>query len=174
MTNLAPESRERYRAQAHGDRQGLWHRPSPTRPSSALAPPEAAWRKLHEAEQAAAAIPARTRLGDITPDMARLETEVKQITHAIRMAAYNAETTVARALQDHYTRAADEAYTLIREALTTSGDIIPAGGELLIRLDPLIAPRRTRALAALCHSTFAGSVLTSHFGWHNRRQDRSD
>ncbi len=29
-------------------------------------------------------------------------------------------------------------------------DIIPGNGELLIRLDPLTAPRRTQALAALC------------------------
>ena len=114
------------------------------------APAETAWRELEEAEQAAAAIPARTRLGDITPDMARLETEVKQITHAIRMAAYNTETTLARALTGYYARAEDEAYALIREALVTSGDIIPGHGQLLIRLDPLTAPRRTRALAALC------------------------
>ena len=79
-----------------------------------------------------------------------LEAEVKQITHAIRMAAYNTQTTLARALHGHYARAEDEAYALIREALTTSGDIIPAHGELLIHLDPLTAPRRTRALAALC------------------------
>ncbi len=114
------------------------------------APVEAACQELDAAERAAAEIPARIRLGDITPDMARLDTEVKQITHAIRMAAYNAETTLARALNGHYARSEDEAYALIREALTASGDIIPASGELLIRLDPLTAPRRTRALAALC------------------------
>lgn len=95
-------------------------------------------------------MPARTWLADIAPDMKRLETEIKQITHAIRMAAYNAETTLARALHGHYARAEDEAYALIREALTSSGDIIPSDGELLIRLDPLTAPRRTRALAVLC------------------------
>ena len=95
-------------------------------------------------------MPARTRLGDIAPDMMRLETEIKQITHAIRMAAYNAETGLARALNGHYARAGDEAYALIREALVISGGIIPADGELLIRLDPLTAPRRTSALAALC------------------------
>ena len=33
-----------------------------------------------------------------------------------------------------------EAYALIREALTVSGDIIPGHGELLIRLHPLTAP----------------------------------
>ena len=62
----------------------------------------------------------------------------------------NAETTLARALHGHYARAGDEAYALIREALTIPGDIIPSPGELLIQLDPLTAPRRTQALAALC------------------------
>ena len=114
------------------------------------APVEAAWRELDEAGQAAAAIPARVALGTLAPDMARLDTETKQITHAIRMAAYNAETLLARALHGHYARASDEAYALIREALTVSGDICPGPGELLIRLDPLTAPRRTQALAALC------------------------
>ena len=114
------------------------------------APVEAAWAELHAAQDAAAAVPARIRLGEIAPDMVRLEAEVKQITHAIRMAAYNAETTLARALDGHYARAGDEAYALIREALTASGDICPGNGQLLIRLDPLTAPRRTQALAALC------------------------
>ena len=66
------------------------------------------------------------------------------------MAACNAETILARALDGHYARAGDEAYALIREALTASGDIRPGDGHLLIRLDPLTAPRRTQALAALC------------------------
>ena len=114
------------------------------------APVEAAWRDLDDAGQAAAAIPARVPLGELAPDMVRLDAETKQITHAIRMAAYNAETTLARALDGHYARAGNEAYALIREALTTSGDIHPGNSELLIRLDPLTAPRRTQALAALC------------------------
>jgi Transposase protein/Helix-turn-helix domain len=114
------------------------------------APVEAAHRELEEAEDAAAAVPARIRLREIAPAMVRLEAEVKQITHAIRMAAYNAETALARALDGSYARAGDEAYALIREALVTSGDIIPGHGELLIRLDPLTAPRRTQALATLC------------------------
>jgi transposase-like protein len=114
------------------------------------APVEAAHRELEAARDAAAAVPARIRLDQVAPDMVRLEAEVKQITHAIRMAAYNAETALARALDGHYARAGDEAYALIREALTASGDIIPGPGQLLIRLDPLTAPRRTQALAALC------------------------
>jgi hypothetical protein len=114
------------------------------------APVQAAWHDLDEAGQAAAAIPARIRLGTLAPDMVRLDAETKQITHAIRMAAYNAETLLARALDGHYARAGDEACALIREALTASGDIRPGPGQLLIRLDPLTAPRRTQALAALC------------------------
>ena len=134
------------------------HNPAPGQPVTITnqminaldAPVEAAHRELEAAQDAAAAVPARIRLAEIAPDMVRLEAEVKQITHAIRMAAYNAETTLARALDGHYARAGDEAYALIREALTASGDICPGNGQLLIRLDPLTAPRRTQALSALC------------------------
>jgi transposase-like protein len=133
------------------------------------APVEAAYQELEQADQAAAAIPARIPLGDLAPDMVRLDAETKQITHAIRMAAYNAETTLARALDGHYARAGDEAYALIREALTISGDIIPGPGQLLIRLDPLTAPRRTQALAALCdqlsqaQACYPGTSLALHY-----------
>ena len=129
------------------------------------APVRAAYDELEAAEAAAAATPARIRLGDLAPDMVRLDAETKQITHAIRMAAYNTETILARALNGHYARARDEAYALIREALTTSGDIHPGPGQLLIRLDPLTAPRRTQAMAALCEqlnqagSTYPGTDL---------------
>ena len=122
------------------------------------APVEAACLELEQAEQAAAAVPARVPLGTLAPDMVRLDAETKQITHAIRMAAYNAETALARALDGHYARAGDEAYALIREALTVSGDICPGPGELLIRLDPLTAPRRTQALAALCDQLTAAGA----------------
>jgi hypothetical protein len=114
------------------------------------APADAARRKLEAAQAAAKQIPAKISLAGHNPDMVRLDTEVKLITHAIRMAAYNAETALARILNGNYARAADEADALIREALTASGDIIPGDGTLTVRLDPLSAPRRTAALAALC------------------------
>jgi len=133
------------------------------------APVRAAYDELEAAEAAAAAAPARIRLGDLAPDMVRLDAETKQITHAIRMAAYNAETILARALDGHYARAGDEACALIREALATSGDICPGPGQLLIRLDPLTAPRRTQAMAALCEQlnqsgcTYPGTDLTLRY-----------
>jgi hypothetical protein len=114
------------------------------------APAEAARRKLEAAQDAAKKVPAKIPLGQHNPAQVRLDAETKLITHAIRMAAFNAEVILARALGGSYPRAGDEALALIREALAGSGDIIPSGGQLLVRLDPLSAPRRTRALAALC------------------------
>ena len=134
---------------------GHHHQPDDQRPGR---PCRGRLAGLQAAQDAAAAVPARIRLGEIAPDMVRLEAEVKQITHAIRMAAYNTETALARALDGHYARAGDEAYALIREALTISGDIIPGHGQLLIRLDPLTAPRRTQALAALCDQLTAAGA----------------
>ena len=122
------------------------------------APVDAARRKLSAAQAAAKATPAKIPLSQHNPDMVRLDAETKLITHAIRMAAYNAETILARALNGTYARAGDEAYALIREALTASGDIIPGDGTLTIRLDPLTAPRRTRAIAALCEQLNAAEV----------------
>jgi hypothetical protein len=114
------------------------------------APVDAARRDLQAAQAAARAIPAKIPLAEHNPDMVKLDTETKLITHAIRMAACNTETILARTLNGHYARAGDEACALIREALHTSGDITIDGSTLHIRLDPLSAPRRTHALAALC------------------------
>jgi hypothetical protein len=132
-------------------------------------PVDAAYAELGAAQANAADTPARLPLGDVAPGTVRLDTETKLITHAIRMAAYNTETALARALQGHYSRADDEAYALIREALTGAGDIEPAGNELRVRLEPLSAPRRTRALAALCQqlsttgTRYPGTSLTLRY-----------
>ena len=132
-------------------------------------PVEAARRELGATQAAAKATPAKIPLSQHSPGQVRLETETKLITHAIRMAACNAETILARALHGHYARAADEAFALIREALTASGDIIPGDGVLHVRLDPLTAPRRTRALTALCHqlnttqTRYPGTTLTLRY-----------
>src|SRR6266567_5262324 len=88
-------------------------------------PVAAARRELAAATAAARAVPAKIPLARHNPAMVKLDTETKLITHAIRMAACNAETILAPALHGHYARAGDEACALIREALTTSGDITP-------------------------------------------------
>jgi hypothetical protein len=137
--------------------------------NSLNSPVEAAHAHLEAARAAHKATPTRVRLGDLAPDMVILDTETKLITHAVRMAAYNTETALASGLHGHYARADDETYTLIREALTGSGDIHPTDGVLRVRLDPLSAPRRTAALQALCdqlnqtRTRYPGTDLVLHY-----------
>ncbi len=94
--------------------------------------------------------PTHVPLGDVRPGSRRLETERKLLTHAIRMSAYNSESALARLLRPHYSRGDDEARALLREAFTLSGDLQILDGTLHVRLDPASAPRRSKALAALC------------------------
>ena len=74
-----------------------------------------------------------------------------------------------------YTRGDDEAHTLIRTALAGSGDIIPDGDTLHIRLDPLSAPRHTAAIDELCrllndtHTVYPGTGLTLHYSTKSHR-----
>ena len=89
-------------------------------------------------------------LSQVRPASRLLETERKLLTHAIRMSAYNSESALARLLRPHYSRGDDEARALLREAFTLSGDLQILGNTLHVRLDPASAPRRSKALAALC------------------------
>ncbi len=75
------------------------------------------------------------------------------------MATYNAETALARLLAPHYARAEDEARSLLREALRSPADLEIVGAELHVRITPLSAPRRTRAIAALCDDLGATDTL---------------
>lgn len=115
---------------------------------------------------AARAVPARTPLGDSHPHPARLDPERKRIHDAIRMATYNAESALARLLAPHYPRADDEARSLLREIFASPADLQVNGHQLHVRINPLSAPRRTRALAGLCadltatQTTYPGTNLT--------------
>jgi len=66
------------------------------------------------------------------------------------MSAYNSESALARLLRSHYSRGDDEARALLRKTFTLSEDLQIISGTLHIRLDPASAPRRSKALAALC------------------------
>lgn len=114
----------------------------------------AAEAALAAAEQANRDTPARLPLGEVNPGQQVLETETKLLTHAVKIAAFNTSTALARDLRIHtgYARAGDEAYALIRQVLTHSGDIDPDpdAGTLTVRLDPMPTGRATRAVAELC------------------------
>jgi hypothetical protein len=98
-------------------------------------------------------------LRDVRPDARLLDEQRKLITHAIRMAAYNSESTLVRMLHPHYARAEDEARALLREAMTLSGDLRIVGDTLHVSLDPATAPRRSRALHALCQQLTATETI---------------
>ena len=66
------------------------------------------------------------------------------------MSAYNSESALARLIRPHYARGEHEARALLREAFTLPGDLQITGDTLHVRLDPASAPRRSKALAALC------------------------
>jgi transposase len=131
--------------------------------------------QIERLEDAARAIPARVPLGGVRPGSVRMTPERKRIHDAVRMATYNAESTLARLLGPHFAPAADEARTLLREAFRTPADLEVVGSELHVRLDPLSAPRRTRAIAGLCaeltatKSTYPGTTLTLVYSVKNAR-----
>lgn len=122
------------------------------KPGQALA---TARELLDQASAQRRATPSHLPLRHVRPGARLLEEERKLLTHAIRMAAYNAESTLARMLAPHYARADDEARALLREAFTLTGDIQIHHGQLHVRLDPATAPRRSRALAALAQQLTA-------------------
>ena len=134
---------------------------------------DAAEQALDAVIAAHKAIPARLPLSQVHPGQQVLDTETKLVHHAIRIAAFNTAQSLARtvATATGYTRADDEAHTLIHTALAGSGDIVPdpATATLHVRLDPLSAPRHTAAVAELCqalndtHTVYPGTDLTLHY-----------
>jgi len=121
---------------------------------------------LAAAKAASASTPSHLPLGQVRPGSRLLETERKLLTHAIRMSAYNSESALARLIRPHYARGDDEARALLREAFTLPGDLQIAGNTLHVHLDPASAPRRSKALAALCvelndtNTRYPGTDLT--------------
>ncbi len=120
---------------------------------------------LAELTERSKAVPAKVPLGTIRPGAMVLDDERKRIHDAARMAAWNAEHTLARALGPHYARAEDEAHSLLSEAFSASADMEIIGEELHVRIEPLSSPRRSRAIAALCteltatETTYPGTDL---------------
>lgn len=132
------------------------------------APWHAAQDDLAAARTAHAAVPARIPLGDLAPGQQVLDTQTKLIHHAIRMAAFNTATAIARDIRINtgYHRARHEAHSLARQVLTHTGDIDPTTpGVLTVRLDPLPTARATTAIAQLCQhltataTTYPGTDL---------------
>ncbi len=106
--------------------------------------------ELASAKKTSRGTPSHLPLGQVRPGSRLLETERKLLTHAIGMSAYNSESALARLLAPHYAHSEHEGRALLREAFTLPGDLQVIGDTLHVRLDPASAPRRSKALAALC------------------------
>ena len=126
-------------------------------PSEANATIAAATEPLAKAKDAVAKakaaqgeVPARVALGELHPDAVRQAPERKRAHDAIRMATYNAASSLAALLGSYYSRAEDEARTLLSEAFCSPADLEVVGDKLHVRLCPLSEPRRSRAVAGLC------------------------
>jgi hypothetical protein len=130
--------------------------------------------RLSTAQATSRTTPTHLPLAQVRPGSRLLETERKLLTHAIRMSAYNTESTLARLLRPHYARGQDEARALLREAFTLTGDLHITGDTLHVRLDPATAPRRSRALAGLCtdltetQTRYPGTDLTLAYSVKNQ------
>lgn len=133
--------------------------------SAPTAPIEQAEADLAELKAESAKVPAKVPLGDARPGAARLDDERKRLHDTVRMATWNAEHALARALGAHYARAEDEAHSLLSEAFSASADLEVIGKQLHVRIEPLSAPRRSGAVASLCaeltatETTYPGTDL---------------
>jgi hypothetical protein len=96
-------------------------------------------------------LPTRVTIEEASGDEAvLLEVEHKHFMNAVKMAVYRAESSLLQRLAPHYSRSEDEGRALLREAFLSSGSLAIEGDALRVTLDPMSAPRRTRAVAALC------------------------
>jgi hypothetical protein len=110
-------------------------------------------RRVQVLEESLRAIPARVavkKLGPPGKGVVKLTEERKLITDAVKMAAYRAESMLVELVRPHFARTDDEGRVFIKEALALSADLQVHDLEVTVRLEPMSAPRFTRALEALC------------------------
>ena len=117
------------------------------------APVLAAEKQLAQASKDYQAVVAKLPLGEVNPGQQVLESELKQVLHAFRMAAYNVMMMLATQVrtQTGLKAASNEAHVFVRQALKLTGDLDPReDGVLEVVLDPLPTRRATVALGELC------------------------
>jgi DNA-binding CsgD family transcriptional regulator len=126
--------------------------------------------KVADLERRRAAAPTRVPVQQISSgEVVKLATERKHITDLLKMVAYQAESDLCRAVEPHYRRAAEEARTLVQSALAATGDLAIDHDTLIVSLEALSSPHRTKVLAALCNALtatrtrFPGSGLRLRF-----------
>jgi transposase len=82
----------------------------------------------------------------------RLKSEMKLLSIALKLTAYELETQLLERIRPHYPNHAKDGRKLIAAALHSPGSIRLQPGQILVKLDPQTSPNRTRAVAKLCES----------------------
>jgi len=114
-------------------------------------------------------LPRRVPLKERMPEneIVELESERKNLSNALKMIAYRAETGLVSVLAPHYERSEEEGRSLVREMLSATGDLLPNQelGTLTVRFYTLANPRANQALRQVCQTlnetatTFPGTNL---------------
>ena len=118
-------------------------------------------------------LPRRVPVGDVRPSntIVQLERERKVFVDVIKLAAYRAETSLARHVARVFNRHDEEARKLLKTIFQATADVVPdrPNRRLTVRFHGLASPRATRALGALCEivnqnaPAYPGSELRLHF-----------
>lgn len=122
---------------------------------------EEARKRIEQLEARRAGLPKRVPASDLDS----LKKDRKVITDAIKMAAYQIESQLARMLVGDYARCDDEGRTLLHAAFQSRGNLEVNDGEIRVTLTPQSSPHRTRAIGKLCEkltkigATFPGTSL---------------
>jgi transposase len=111
-----------------------------------------AQEKVQKLQSQLKKVPRRVALGEVPEraDTVRLSFEKKHLTDALKMIAYQAETSLHNQLALHYKRNSEDGRKLLTEAFCTSGSLFEHDSKLVAQLDSLSSPHRTQALSALC------------------------
>lgn len=115
------------------------------------------------------ALPRRVRVADLDDAPVRLPARRRMLVDTLKTTAWHIETGLVEAVGPHWSRADDDARTLVAAALRSSGHLDIRGDELHVTLAPQATPARTRALVALCRAldatctVFPGTRLTMRF-----------
>lgn len=131
--------------------------------AAALAQQLAKWKRRPQAAQVEVAqaqieklrtelakLPERVPAGE--SGFRRLKSEMKLLSIALKLTAYELETQLLERIRPHYPNHAKEGRKLIAAALHSPGSIRLQPGQILVKLAPQTSPNRTRAVAKLCES----------------------
>ena len=109
---------------------------------------QAAQTQIERLRAELAKLPERVPAGE--SGLRRLKCEMKLLSIALKLTAYELETQLLERIRPHYSNHAKEGRKLIAAALHSPGSIRLQPGQILVKLAPQTSPNRTRAVAKLC------------------------